>query len=1104
MGVPALFRWLSRKYPKITSKVTEEFDVTIKDVKIPVDLTQPNPNGIEFDNLYLDMNGIVHPCTHPEDRPPPETEDEAMLLIFEYIDRIMSMIRPRQVLYMAIDGVAPRAKMNQQRSRRFRAALDAKQIQEEEDAARKRLEDGGLISAPKQEKQKFDSNCITPGTPFMKRLSECLRFYIAERINKRPGWSQLKVVLSDASVPGEGEHKIMDFVRKQRLSPKYNPNTTHVIYGLDADLIMLSLATHEPHFYVLREDVFASDARDLKCEICSQPGHKAKDCTGQIPEYKPGQENSKINEIPPKPFVFLHVEVLREYLEFEMRVKDLPFAFDLERALDDWVFLCFFVGNDFLPHLPSLEIREGAIDLLIDIYKKKLPNMGGYLTKNGNANLELVQSILQELGEQEDEIFRKRKENEERYKRNAERRKIDAELATTAVPYDRLHDVTISMKRNSSGKTTGFSKTISSKTKETRNEANAAVALALKASLKSSINKQSEAVENGTDDGINGSAEIIEAGSKRKQDDVPSEVTATEKIFVVADEEDRPVPVEADSEDIVEPIVTESQDISVVETVIEKVESESVDSIEETAESVEEEEIAEEELETDDVRLWEPGWKERYYQSKFGVDVANSQFRKQVMHVYVEGLCWVLKYYYQGCASWKWYYPYHYSPFASDITVTDLTTELKIKFDIGRPFAPLEQLMGVLPAASRSHIPGQFHKLMTDQDSAIIDFYPESFSIDLNGKKNAWQGVVILPFIEEKRLLKSMNEVYANLDEESSELNKTGDAIVFTGPLNKALYNFFCDVYTAKDMPKGGLSINPAISQGFTGTILPYKDAVMPGSTVYSPLLNMNIPDLPDNSSICTLYFDPRPPRPDYEYPAIILPGVKFSAKKLTYDDFMASQGAVRRNNQPRGGYDTRREGRYDDRSNSRHAMSGGADYASKDRRDSNRRQPQSYQQQQSYYGQGQQYYGSNSNSTPYGSNTAYTAANQYSYYYPQQQQQQYQNPQVYGQATQYQQSQGYANNVQSQQYQYYQAPPSYPGQQQSQYYYGQQGQYQYQQQTAAVQNQYYYGYQQPPPAQQPQTQPSAPQAAQGPTTSYALNRNMQQRQQQSRPPPKR
>lgn len=102
MGIPALFRWLSNKYPKIISPVIEEQPYEINGEVIPVDTTKPNPNGEEFDNLYLDMNGIVHPCTHPEGRPPPENEEEMMLEIFKYTDRVVNMVRPRKLLMIAV------------------------------------------------------------------------------------------------------------------------------------------------------------------------------------------------------------------------------------------------------------------------------------------------------------------------------------------------------------------------------------------------------------------------------------------------------------------------------------------------------------------------------------------------------------------------------------------------------------------------------------------------------------------------------------------------------------------------------------------------------------------------------------------------------------------------------------------------------------------------------------------------------------------------------------------------------------------------------------------------------------------------------------------
>lgn len=111
------------------------------------------------------------------------------------------------------------------------------------------------------------------GTSFMGRLSEQLRYFVNKKISEDADWRGIQVVLSGHEVPGEGEHKIMEYIRLAKAQTDYNPNVRHCLYGLDADLIMLGLLSHDPHFCLLREEVKFGPAsrrkKDTKCVVCS-------------------------------------------------------------------------------------------------------------------------------------------------------------------------------------------------------------------------------------------------------------------------------------------------------------------------------------------------------------------------------------------------------------------------------------------------------------------------------------------------------------------------------------------------------------------------------------------------------------------------------------------------------------------------------------------------------------------------------------------------------------------------------------------------------------------------------------------------------------------
>lgn len=809
MGVPALFRWLSRKYPKIITPVYEDPPEEIGGPQY----SDPNPNG-ELDNLYLDMNGIVHPCSHPEHKPAPETEDEMFLDVFKYTDRVLMMARPRKVLMIAVDGVAPRAKMNQQRSRRFRSAQEAKIADEEKQRQIKERElRGESIDEAIKGKRSWDSNAITPGTPFMDKLATALRYWVAYKLTSDPGWANVQVIISDATVPGEGEHKIMNFIRLQRLDPEYDPNTKHCIYGLDADLIFLGLATHEPHFRVLREDVFANQSRQLRV-------------LDQILMTQE-QKDSLAAQDARKPFLWLHINVLREYLETELFVPHLPFTFDVERAIDDWIFMCFFVGNDFLPHLPSLDVRDNGIDILLGCWKRVVPKLKGYITCDGNLNVESVEKLMNALTYKEAEIFRKRHEQEKRREENDKRRKVFQE--------------------------------------EDR---------ALKNQYLSQVSKGQDKAPLVADTQMplmTTSGEVVEGYAKLSNRDIVHHRDVITKANMLNAE------AAAELKKLLDGGMDNSTDQQDSETNVQSNASE-------TLEQPSRKRPLESELPTPDengdaVRMWEPGYHDRYYQTKFHLTTQEEidETRRGLVRSYLEGISWALLYYYQGCPSWQWYYPYHYAPFAADfVNVSDIIGEEGIKFDLGTPFRPYEQLMAVLPAASGHNLPEVFRDLMSNPDSPIIDFYPEEFEIDMNGKKMSWQGIALLPFIEEKRLLLVLESKYPELTDDERDRNTLKSEVLVMSAQN-VNYNRFSEIYKSTDEKTITFGCS---ATNLAGTIFKNDHFQLEGLTKF-PLSYGDMPDIDNVEYFLSSYHMP----PKKRGKSMLLCGYISHQPVLTQDD---------------------------------------------------------------------------------------------------------------------------------------------------------------------------------------------------------------------------
>ena len=354
MGVPGFFLWLMKNYKK-EGFVFNKSKLLLMDEKLlkknkssEEDIAKAKKNNEHIQSLLTEVNNIdwflidanclIHPvcfkivAENPDLADMEKLEAKMMSGVLEYLDKLISYVNPSKGIYLAIDGVAPVAKIKQQRSRRFKSVAD------------KVMWDNIKKKHNKPLTQHWNNNAITPGTEFMVKLHNKIISW-ANSLNRH-------VIYSSCFTPAEGEHKLLQFIRKNQ---KEKLDYSYVVYGLDADLIFLSLATESNKIFLLREanEINKKESKEVLNYVSIRI-----------------MRNSIVNTI--KSYLleaadgFLNIDKIDEFDK-----KTTLYGFDNldeTRVVNDFIFMCYFLGNDFLPHIPSLDIHQDGIESLIISY----------------------------------------------------------------------------------------------------------------------------------------------------------------------------------------------------------------------------------------------------------------------------------------------------------------------------------------------------------------------------------------------------------------------------------------------------------------------------------------------------------------------------------------------------------------------------------------------------------------------------------------------------------------------------------------------------------------------------------------------------------------
>ena len=333
MGIPSYFSYIIKNHAKLIKKLSK--------------------NTIPVNNLYLDCNSIIYDAVHNIDFTKLVTSDIETIInsVCAKIDEYIFELKPDNIVYIAFDGVAPVAKLEQQRSRRYKSLY-------QNNISKSIFKDA--------KPDPWNTTAITPGTAFMKKLNESIR----RKYNEPKKFNIDSFVLSPSDKYGEGEHKLFEFIRD---FPEKHKDQNTVIYGLDADLIMLSI-NHLPisqNIYLFRET--------------------------------PHFIKSINSELEPDESYIIDIPELAKIITLDMNNGVELTTEQQKNRIYDYIFLCFFLGNDFMPHFPSVNIRTGGVDKMLNAYKATIGNTNENLTDGKKIYWKNVRKLVQHLANLEEE-----------------------------------------------------------------------------------------------------------------------------------------------------------------------------------------------------------------------------------------------------------------------------------------------------------------------------------------------------------------------------------------------------------------------------------------------------------------------------------------------------------------------------------------------------------------------------------------------------------------------------------------------------------------------------------------------------------------------------